>query len=239
MWTAFVWRIVFLSPRRPLGGSSALTQKGSVECLLIQSYRTCPSLYQLNQLVDIKPHAARCLFFFWICSPVRPLSLATAAPSPVNVPHYDHLKMTSDWASGIATCWYGDLRSSIVREDLPWCQFSRRPLGGSGLRWFNRASCWLCSGPRLLFVVNSANLTGRTVRIVHIYLILSIQTIEWETSTPEREMSSGLFHNIAAAVLWQRMRLWLCSVPAQRLPVLVILVRLWPLCLGPIQYFSW
>lgn len=51
--------------------------------------------------------------------------------------------------------------------------------------------------------------------IVHIYLILSSQTTEWETTNPERKMSSGLFHNIAAAVLGQRMRLWLRSVPAQ------------------------
>lgn len=51
--------------------------------------------------------------------------------------------------------------------------------------------------------------------LVHIYLILSIQTTEWEITNPERNMSSGLFHNIAAAVLWQRMRLWLRSLPAQ------------------------
>lgn len=106
-------------------------------------------------------------------------------------------------------------------------------------QWFVRggswASCWLCSGLKLpdscLWWIVQPLLVGL------VYLILSIQTTEWETATPERKVSSGLFH-IAAAVLWQRMRLWLRSVP-NRLPVPVILVRLWPLCLGPIQYFSW
>lgn len=54
-----------------------------------------------------------------------------------------------------------------------------------------------------------------TVIIAHIYPILFIQTTEGEATNPERKMSSGLFHNFPAARLWQGMRLWLSSVPAQ------------------------
>lgn len=62
----------------------------------------------------------------------------------------------------------------------------------------------------------------------------------WEGNKESRkQISFGLFNKIKSVLMSQRRGFGWAQHRPDHLSVPVILVRLWPLCLSPIQYFSW